>query len=208
MHCRGMAVLHGSAVHHLGKTVVFVGPSGVGKSTLSAYLCKHGFDLVSDGVTVVEPRSRAVVERRLAWKLCADSLKQLGHRPEAHPFADARRSKHTLKSVASHPKDCSLDCAYVLEEGTDTSIQEYATKSEATVQLLRNYYLAEIMPNAEIPDMLARIASLVGRGLRVAKLSYPREWQSLSSVQSAIFEHIARLAVVNDEACALRSRVR
>jgi hypothetical protein len=191
MHCRGLVVLHGSAVHYGGKTVVFVGPSGAGKSTLSAYLCKHGFGLGSDGVTVIDPGSRSIVERRLAWKLCPDSMEQLGHRPEEHPFADYRRSKHSLKLGVSHPSDCRLDIAYVLAEGPETVVQEYSTKSEATVQLLRNYYLAEVMPGSELPIMLKRIAVLVSSGLRVAKLSYSRDWQSLPAVQQAIIEDIS-----------------
>jgi hypothetical protein len=51
---RGHLVLHASAVEHGSSTVAVVGRSGMGKSTLSALLCRAGARLVADDVLRVD----------------------------------------------------------------------------------------------------------------------------------------------------------
>lgn len=53
LHQRNSLVLHASAVSHDGRAIALCGPSGVGKSTLSAALCQAGCDFISDDVSVV-----------------------------------------------------------------------------------------------------------------------------------------------------------
>lgn len=52
---RGFCSFNATAIVCRGKAVVFCGHSGVGKSTVCAFLVKRGYELVSDGVTVVAP---------------------------------------------------------------------------------------------------------------------------------------------------------
>lgn len=47
---KGELVLHASAVRIDGRTIAFVGASGMGKSTLATLMCTTGADLVSDDV--------------------------------------------------------------------------------------------------------------------------------------------------------------
>ncbi len=53
LHQRGMLVLHGSSVCINGKGVVFVGNSGVGKSTTAAAFAKKGYKIMSDDITCI-----------------------------------------------------------------------------------------------------------------------------------------------------------
>lgn len=53
LHQRGMLVLHGSAIDHHGQAIIFCGPRGSGKSTLSATYQKEGFPLMSDDVCAI-----------------------------------------------------------------------------------------------------------------------------------------------------------
>jgi len=51
---RGRIPLHGSAIVKDGKLIVFVGNSGVGKSTLSAHLAIKGYELFTDDICIMQ----------------------------------------------------------------------------------------------------------------------------------------------------------
>jgi hypothetical protein len=51
---RGELVLHASAVERNGAVVAFVGPSGMGKSTIAALCCSDGARLVTDDVLRID----------------------------------------------------------------------------------------------------------------------------------------------------------
>ncbi len=53
LHQRNSLILHASAVSHQGRAIALCGPSGVGKSTLSAALCQAGCSFISDDVSAV-----------------------------------------------------------------------------------------------------------------------------------------------------------
>jgi len=80
LHQRQDLVLHGSAIEWAGEAVVFLGHSGVGKSTLAAAFRKKGHAVLTDDLCVVRPGPDG---RMLAYpgfpqtKLWLDSLKQL-----------------------------------------------------------------------------------------------------------------------------------
>lgn len=80
MHQRGDLVLHGSAIEWDGQCVVFVGVSGVGKSTLASALRKKGHAMLTDDLCVVRPGTGGKMFAHPGFpqtKLWMDSLKQL-----------------------------------------------------------------------------------------------------------------------------------
>lgn len=98
LHQRRDLVLHGSAIEFHGGAVVFIGVSGVGKSTLAAAFRKKGHAVLTDDLCVARPGSDG---RMLAHpgfpqtKLWLDSLKQLNVSPEG-----LRRIRNKLEKRA------------------------------------------------------------------------------------------------------------
>jgi len=84
LHQRGLLPLHGSAIEVAGGAVAFVGPSGVGKSTIAAALARRGYRVMADDVTPVslEGGAPTVLPGYPQLKIWADSAEKLGERTE------------------------------------------------------------------------------------------------------------------------------
>ncbi|MCJ2189195.1 hypothetical protein [Novosphingobium beihaiensis] len=73
---RGLLVLHGNAIEIDGKCMICVGPSGVGKSTLTAAFLQRGFRVLADDVVPIDPSRNAIpgYPRIKLWQDVADKL--------------------------------------------------------------------------------------------------------------------------------------
>ena len=79
LHQRKILPLHGSAIEVNGESIIFLGPSGIGKSTIAACFLKHGYGFLADdvcAVTVNDGRGY-VIPGFPKLKLWADSLQQI-----------------------------------------------------------------------------------------------------------------------------------
>lgn len=85
LHQRQDLVLHGSAVEWNGEAIVFIGLSGVGKSTLAAAFRRKGHAVLTDDLCVVRPNGTGGMVAHPGFpqtKLWLDSLKQLDLSPD------------------------------------------------------------------------------------------------------------------------------
>lgn len=73
---RRRLVLHGNAVEFDGKGTICVGPSGVGKSTLTAAFVQRGYRVLADDVVPIDDHGMAIpgYPRIKLWKDVADKL--------------------------------------------------------------------------------------------------------------------------------------
>ncbi|HVX58012.1 MAG TPA: hypothetical protein VHA37_09915 [Candidatus Saccharimonadales bacterium] len=98
LHQRQDLVLHGSAIEWNGEAVVFVGLSGVGKSTLASAFRKKGHAILTDDLSVIRPgpSGRMLVSPGFPQiKLWLDSLKRLDLSPDG-----LRRIRNKLEKRA------------------------------------------------------------------------------------------------------------
>lgn len=85
LHQRKLLPLHANAVEIGGEATMFMGPSGVGKSTLAAWFHDHGYRIVADDVSVVTfddvgiPYVQPGLPR---LRLCEDILPATGRSPD------------------------------------------------------------------------------------------------------------------------------
>lgn len=79
LHQRNSLILHASAVSHHGRAIALCGPSGVGKSTLSAALCESGCGFLSDDVSSIsfENAQARVFPDSRQHRLWHDSIEKL-----------------------------------------------------------------------------------------------------------------------------------
>ena len=79
LHQRNILALHAGAIAVNGKSVIFAGPSGIGKSTLTAGFHQRGYPFLADDVCAITTDNGrpAVIPGFPRLKLWADALKKL-----------------------------------------------------------------------------------------------------------------------------------
>ena len=181
---RGRFVLHASTVAIDGRAVAFFGPSGRGKSTLTAAMTRAGHALIADDMTVIETSGDTPVVQpgfpRL--KLWPDSAEALEHDPDALPLLHPERTKRSLQlSTGFHAEALPLARCYLLEDGDKESVSELAPK-EAVLTLIGYTYQSQWLhqTGASGPNLL-HCGALVRSGV-VRRLRRRRSFDALPDV--------------------------
>ena len=145
LHQRGKLALHGSAIATPRGAVVFVAPSGYGKSTLAAAFQQRGHQVLADDVCAVSCDSDGVPQVFPAFpqlRLCADVVRHLNVAVALPPPSRFDLDKYALlvgQSFLAHP--LPLHAVYELHT-TDTSTLSLVPVQGRTKLdvLLRNVY--------------------------------------------------------------------
>lgn len=144
---RGRFVLHASTVVIDDVAVAFAGPSGRGKSTLTAALARAGYPLVADDMTVIDTVQRPPLVQPgfPRVKLWPDSAGALDERVEELPLIHPEIAKRSLElRDAFHAEPVPLRRCYILEDGDSEAIEEIPPR-EAIFTLVRSTYQAAWM---------------------------------------------------------------
>lgn len=107
-HQRGLLPLHAGCVEIDGKAVAFAGPSGVGKSTLTAAFLRQGFRVLADDITVVDvaaPGGPTVLPSFPRIKLWHDVMGGLGLSPDGLERIRPQLQKFQLPLVEGFRKE-------------------------------------------------------------------------------------------------------
>ncbi|RVC82740.1 serine kinase [Mesorhizobium sp. M4A.F.Ca.ET.022.05.2.1] len=102
LHQRGLLVLHASAIAVGGRSAIFMGDKGAGKSTTASAMISAGHRLLTDDVVAVDmsrPDGPVIIPAFPQLKLAADAaaaipIRQAEIRPQAHPAID--KAQHRL----------------------------------------------------------------------------------------------------------------
>ncbi len=139
---RGHLLLHASAVAVDGGAVLFLGNSGMGKSTTAAALHTRGHRLVNDDVAVLraEVSGPAILPGSPQLKLWPEALVSLGDDPEKLPRWSSYSEKRT-RSAAHKFSSAPLPVKriYVLDKGDVPEILPFRPQ-EAFMELVRHTY--------------------------------------------------------------------
>lgn len=181
---RGFLLLHGSAVKIGGGAVAFVGPSGIGKSTLAASLHARGYELVVDDVVAIrfDSGTAQVQPGFPQFKLWPDSARALGHDPDKLPLIHPEQEKraHRVAHGFSASRAVPLRRIYFLTWG-DTPRVEQIGQRDAFLKLSGNSYGVRWLHQVSGPAFFEGRAQLV-RDALVRNLVRPRDLEALDSV--------------------------
>jgi hypothetical protein len=179
---RGLFPLHGSAVETRWGAMIFVGPQGVGKSTLAAQFFRRGYRLLSDDVCAVTTRSgRLEVLPALAqFRLCADAYERLD------PPQDARF--HVDKFVVPMnegycPDPAPLKAIHVLADQEEGDPQfELLRGFDRVERLLENLYRPQFLKGQETQSDLMRLAGRIAQQANIVAVSRKRDPETIDGL--------------------------
>lgn len=197
LHQRGALVLHASAVASAEGALVFVGHSGLGKSTLAAALSARGFPMICDDVAAItlsdqhQPRiHRGPAQARL-W---VDTIARLGHDHSTLDRARRGREKFIVPLFAeSSAAAMPLAQILVLGFADHVDVRITALDDRERFDLLRAHIRnRRVLEATQPPAQQFRTAAAVAAGVRMSRLSRPRQVDSLDEVIRQV-EQAARL---------------
>jgi hypothetical protein len=189
---RGAFVLHASTVAIDERAVAFFGPSGRGKSTLSAAFVKRGHRLIADDMTVIDPfRDVPVVQPGFPRvKLWPDSAAALDHDTENLPLIHPERTKRSLQLFDQFdPAAIPLARCYLLDEGATDAISELSP-SETILSLVRCTYQSQwLRDTGSSGSNLLQCGALARSGV-VRRLQRRKSFEALEDVMRFVIDDV------------------
>lgn len=177
-HMPSYLLLHANVLSGSGKAMLFLGAHGGGKSTLSAFLLKKGFSLMSDDVAVMQRRrGRFLIESgapelRL-WPGSAARLVPSVARNESLPETLKRRLILERPSSAYLNDSLPPSAFYILTRRRTARIELRSIKSaEALLGILKNIYLP-VIKNPRVLNSHFEMAAELAKNFPVKELVYP-----------------------------------
>lgn len=191
----GMLVLHAGAVAVDSGMMAFLGPSGIGKSTLVASLSSAGFRLLGDDVVLVapsqsDPKGRSLVP---SLRLLGDSLLALfPHLPKIQP--NHRNMNKRRMAVSTDGEETALipvKAAFVLVDATDNDGIDIRrmTPSEACMAVIANSFSLDPTDMPHNHGKLLAAIRFVGQ-VPFFELAYPRRYERLHEVHDRVVDTV------------------
>jgi hypothetical protein len=188
----GRLALHAGAVEIGGKLALFLGESGMGKSTLVASLYQAGAHLLNDDALVIDQVGHGFTGEPIykGLRLLPDSLaslfpQQTETSPVAH-YTSKQRLNVTLEAKdESSPKPVGV--MFFLAPATDgqTISLRRMSAAEACMGIITNSFSLDPTDQQLAKQKLQQAAALAN-GVPAFELSYPRDYAMLPQVHAQI----------------------
>jgi hypothetical protein len=190
LNLQGQVAIHANAVSLEGFGIAFVGYSGRGKSTLSAYCASLGAGFITDDVLVIDENGQ-VVPGNPRIKLYPEAGEILGLDASAETDYKIFYEPGHL-GAKLHQQPVPLGIIYLLEESPDEHIYaEQIPQTQAVFDLVTHGYdVSLFIPNN--PSLLHAYTLLV-KQTPVRKLFYPRNFDMLPQVYNFLLKEVHQL---------------
>lgn len=192
-HQRGHLVLHGSAVQVDDRAVVFLGPTGAGKSTTAAAFYRQGYPLLDDDIVVVRfddggpvvapgvPQLKLTPE--MEARIDIDSAK-------AEDTSDVTGKTHYRTETANvDPDAVPLAGCYLLRDGPTASV-ERVTGRDAILELIANTYTGGLLDETDRNGANFQHCTSIVRNTSVNALARPQDLAALPDLVDAVVSDV------------------
>ncbi len=197
----GRLVLHGAAVTFAdGKSVVFSGESGQGKSTIAAYMHTHGAQLLSDDCLVLEMEGSTVlgVANYHGVRLEVDSAARLFDSNTTSTTVTHYSKKRRIimdgetTPIASAKR--KIDALFFLEKVEKKSQQKNPIAIspiagvDRMVKIFKQLFVLDSTKNGQRAACFANVSRIAKADFAIYRLRYAPEYSTLPAIMSAVCE--------------------
>jgi hypothetical protein len=182
---RGWVPLHASGVAIDGRAVLFVGPSGTGKSTTAAAFHLSGHTVITDDVGAVRvASSQCIVQPVLPRIRLLDDSRRLLEPLDLQPQFQV--DKHTYKLAQSRAEEhLPLKRIYILEIGDDFRSEPLAP-ALATALLNRHSFIKRLRSQPEVLKSHLNQCAAIAQLVPVHLLIRPRSLTRISEIVQVV----------------------
>jgi hypothetical protein len=198
----GLVPLHASAVGKDGRAILFLGDSGAGKSTMSAGLCTHGWEFITDDVAILcksDDTLKIVRSSHRAW-LLPDSVSNLQVAHDKNAARPDGKCPYDVSINVGSPQSYDLSLALELEFCDIPGPRLMPLPASANLaNLVRGSLMAPPTPQA--PDAYEKstdILKMLMNGGYFSKLSRPKKFDQLKLTSDMLEEAVGCSENVND----------
>jgi hypothetical protein len=193
---RQVLVLHGSAIEVNGESVLFCGPSGVGKSTLAAGFHKRGYPFLADDLCAIGTHHGrpSVIPGFPRLKLWADSLKRLD---TAHDDLERVRwgtdlQKYFLPAENSRENPVPVRAVFILSTSNKDHLELTSlTGSEKIEPLIRNSYRMRFLEGLGGKNAHFKQCAAIAAAADVCRVVRPLQGFMLDELMDLLAERLA-----------------
>ncbi len=194
----GALAIHASALTIGDRTVLFVGDSGWGKSTLAALLGRDGHGLLSDDCVLLRVDTGAVTALPTYASLrLFDDVVQYAF-PDAPGSAVARYSdkrRFEVPAAGGSLEGRPVAAIYLLREPSDQSLRHdivAVSPATACIELMRMAFKLDLDDRSRVAALLQQ-AGNVARVVPAFALSYPHDLSMSGVLTNRITRHVESL---------------
>ena len=191
----GNLVVHGSAVSIDGKAVAFLGRSGIGKSTLAAYLHKQGHTILTDDCFKLndeDPTGISITPNYPGVRLFDDSSDAVFANSPANGVAHYTRKKRLVIASDKSAPDQTLAAIFFLSPLIGKQDNPVATQPvhglQRIIKLVECSFGLYGGTNEELRKHFLRQGSLANSCTSFLQLSHPHRYDQLPAVRRRILE--------------------
>jgi hypothetical protein len=183
LHQRGMLPLHGNAIVIDRGAYVFIGPSGIGKSTLAAWFHDRAYPVLADDVALVRfEGTQALVEPGLSrLRLWRDAVVATGRAADGYPrsyMGDDSWEKFDIPLEVHGLGPMPLRAVVLLGE-SDKVGWERLTGVQAVDALLANTYRGSYLDGETSLQRNLETCLRLVRSIPVMSWQRPRAWSAM-----------------------------
>jgi hypothetical protein len=160
--------------------MIFVGPQGVGKSTLAAHFKRHGYQLLSDDVCAITRDKKGnliVLPAFPLMRLCTDAYERLSAVDPAVISARFDVDKYLIQFADCHSKQSVKLCAIHLLSDHEQSeiVQRSVLGFERLTLLFDNLYRPSYLRGFDSRGDIMKLASSIANQTVVTEIIRPRD---------------------------------